>query len=466
MPALYGLLVRFLRLVTAVFFRRIEVVGLEHVPTQGPVIFVGNHPNSLLDPVLITTTCGRQVHFLAKDTLFESRFLGLFLRTLGAVPVKRRHDHAEAHASGQLDNDAAFAALFEVLRAGRACGVFPEGISHAGSELAPLRTGAARIAFGAARSAEGAPVPVAVVPCGLTYHRRTRMRGRVLVQYGAPLTIDAARLAAWQADERAAVRALTDEIEVALRALTINAPDFETLRVLDAVRRLYTPSGHPLTLAQQAELTRRFVGRYLELQEEPEVRALYGRVAELQARLDALGLRDDDLDQAVSPGRWLGRVLRHWTLLFVLAPLALPGLLLHAPVLAAAVVAGDGLTSRKDVIATTKVMTLTLLVPLGYALTVLALALLVPRGERLWATGTAAVLLPLSGWATIRVLERQAALRRALWSLATLFVLRRAVERLRREREEVSRAIATAVERFVPPELDRIIPPEASAGVE
>src|SRR5690606_22028081 len=124
------------------------------------------------------------------------------------------------------------------------------------SELAPLRTGAARIAFGAARTraaAAGAGAEaVRVVPCGLTYHRRTRMRGRVLVQFGAPLRIDEARLAAWAQDERGAVRALTEELDSALRALTINAPDFETLRVLDAVRRLYTPAGRPLSLADQA----------------------------------------------------------------------------------------------------------------------------------------------------------------------------------------------------------------------
>src|SRR5258706_11689715 len=70
-----------------------EVVGLEHVPATGPVLFAGNHPNSLIDPILIITTCGRKVHFAAKDSLFKGRLMRAVLRGLGAVPIKRRDDH-------------------------------------------------------------------------------------------------------------------------------------------------------------------------------------------------------------------------------------------------------------------------------------------------------------------------------------------------------------------------------------
>ena len=108
---------------TRVFFRRIEVAGLGNVPRdgEGAAIFCGNHPNSLLDPVLITAYCGRIVHFAAKDVLFESRLLRIFLDALGAVPVKRRSDHA----GGAVDNEAMFEALHSVLGAGRSVLVQP-----------------------------------------------------------------------------------------------------------------------------------------------------------------------------------------------------------------------------------------------------------------------------------------------------------------------------------------------------
>ena len=89
----YRILRWLLRLAMRVFFRQIEVVGLEHVPGTGPIIFAGNHPNSLIDPILIITTCGRVVHFAAKDTLFSTRIMRALLRGLGAVPLARRSDH-------------------------------------------------------------------------------------------------------------------------------------------------------------------------------------------------------------------------------------------------------------------------------------------------------------------------------------------------------------------------------------
>jgi len=452
--ALYGLLVRFLSLVVSIFFRTIEVVGREHVPAEGPVIFVGNHPNSLLDPVLITTTCGRKVHFAAKDTLFRPPGLRTALGILGAVPVRRRTDHPD----GALDNRTMFDALYAILHGGGACGIFPEGISHAGSELAPLKTGAARIALGATADRPDDAASVQVVPCGLSYFRRTRMRSRVLVQFGPPIEVDEERLAAWRADERATVRDLTDDIETGLRALTINAPDFDTLHVLDGVRRLYVPSERRLPLAEQAELSRRFLDHYGALHEEPEIAALYADVEDYLRRLDQAGLSDAQLSAPLSDYDWLRRLGGHALLLFLYAPLAIPGLLIHLPVLIAAVVAGDGLTGRKDVIATTKVMTLTLLVPGVYAAILTALAVWV--GWPWWALLLVGLALPASGWATIRVLERQAALRHGLRTLVTLLVLPREVERLRERRLQLRTQIWSVVDRYADPDMERIVTPK------
>ena len=132
----YRILAWFLRVVTRVFFRQIEVAGLEHVPRDGAVLFAGNHPNSLIDPILIITNCGRKVHFAAKDALFKGRLMRAVLRGLGAVPIKRRDDRdgkpSEArvreHGEPPVDNDAAFDAMFAVLGDGGAIGIFPEGL--------------------------------------------------------------------------------------------------------------------------------------------------------------------------------------------------------------------------------------------------------------------------------------------------------------------------------------------------
>ena len=58
------------RVITNTFFRRIDVVGLRHVPSDGAVIFAGNHPNALMDGWLLTEKCGRwPLHFMANAKL-------------------------------------------------------------------------------------------------------------------------------------------------------------------------------------------------------------------------------------------------------------------------------------------------------------------------------------------------------------------------------------------------------------
>src|SRR5262245_52063831 len=201
----YRLMRWLLRQVVRAFYRQVDTVGLEHIPAEGdgPVIFAGNHPNPLIDPLLIVCTSGRIVHFAAKDTLFRSRLLRVFLGALGAVPIRRRMDHGKT----DVDNTEAFDALFGILAKGRAIGIFPEGISHDQAQLARLKTGAARIAFGVL--AQHPELPLRIVPCGLTYIHRRHFRSRVLVQYGPPIVIGPEGLDAHGRDERAAVRSLT-----------------------------------------------------------------------------------------------------------------------------------------------------------------------------------------------------------------------------------------------------------------
>ena len=166
---LYRALVRFMTLVARTFYKRIEVVGLENVPTHGAVIFAGNHPNALIDGLLVMSHAGRHpVHLLGNAKLWKIPLLARLLDALGAVPVMRREEHGS-----DADNRNVFERVDEVLARGGCVAIFPEGISHTDSKLSTLKTGTARMALGAAarRNAD-----VAIVPFGLTYLDRHRFQ--------------------------------------------------------------------------------------------------------------------------------------------------------------------------------------------------------------------------------------------------------------------------------------------------
>ena len=441
---IYSWLRGFLRLVAGVFFRHIEVVGLENVPETGPVIFAGNHPNSLIDPVVIVVSCGRVVRFAAKDALFRSRFLRPVLRAIGAVPIARRADHADARDAAAR-NEAAFETLFAVLADGGAIGIFPEGLSHDGPQLAKLKTGAARIALGVC--ARHPTARVQIVPCGLTYMQRRRFRSRVLLQFGPPLVIEAARAA-----DPDATAAITAELEHALRALTVNAADWETLRVLDGIRRLYQPPA--ISIEERVELARRFNREYPRVKDDAEVKALVARVERYLDRLQAAGLTDRDLQRDLRPGEALRRVARHVILLVIWLPLALPGAILHAPAGVLVQLAAPLLSPRKDVLAATKLLAGLLAVLGSYAAGVVWLGW---RFGPLAALGAAGAL-PVTGYATLQVFDRSASLRRGVSTLIRLFTLRREQAMLRAERAVLEELVVGAVSRLRPAEMVPLFP--------
>ncbi len=84
--------IRFLILrLIELFYPRIEVDGRENLPS-GPAIFVLNHPNGLLDPLVLMAGIGRHAHFLAKSTFFANPLGRLAMGSFGALPVYRQRD--------------------------------------------------------------------------------------------------------------------------------------------------------------------------------------------------------------------------------------------------------------------------------------------------------------------------------------------------------------------------------------
>lgn len=454
----------FLRIVTRVFFRQIEIVGSENIPPDAPVVFAGNHPNSLIDPVLIITTCGRKVHFAAKDSLFKGRIMRAVLRGLGAVPLARKVEHDGKGATAPPGaavrdpaemarlNDAAFDAMFNVLGERGAIGIFPEGLSHDASQLAKLKTGAARLALGAAQRTG---IAIAIVPCGLVFIHPKRFRSRVLVQYGPPIWIgDAPQASARGPATPDATRAVTTEIDGALRRLTINAPDWETVRALDTVRRLYQP--HEISIEERIELARRFNTYYGAVADDPRVVDIMNRVRSYQQELDELGLTDRELARDLSKLEVAARMTRHLVLMVWWLPLTVPGAPFHVPPLVFARIVGPRLTPRKDVVATTKMIIGMVLVVVAYGLA----AAYIGWQWGWWPALAAIIVLPLSGWATLRVLDRLRLVQRAFGVLARRLRFRSEVRALRAKRSALAADVIRVVGEVKPANLEQLFPPD------
>ena len=209
--ALGGLVSRLAGLMTRIFFRGIELQGIERVPRDRPLVIVANHTNSIVDALLLLALPGCRPRFLAKSTLFSHPFLGPLLRLAGALPVYRR-------VEGPADlpkNLKTFARCHEALAAGENVALFPEGTSHSHPRRLALKTGAARIVLGA--ESRLGPLGVRIVPVSLRYEAKQRFRSRVRVGIGEAID-PAAEAAGYAANPHAAVRDLTERIGAGLDA--------------------------------------------------------------------------------------------------------------------------------------------------------------------------------------------------------------------------------------------------------
>ncbi|MBI2408677.1 MAG: 1-acyl-sn-glycerol-3-phosphate acyltransferase [Gemmatimonadetes bacterium] len=215
------------RAATRAYYR--YTVGGARVPEHGPVLLVANHNNSLLDPAFVTVAAQREVRYLAKSTLFTHPQIGWLVKLVGSIPVYRMQD--DPHLVGQ--NRDIFVAVHGALVDGAAVGIFPEGTSHSGSRLSPIKTGAARIALGAARRLGG---PFPIIPVGLVFRDRNSLRSEARVVVGD--AFDWSDLAS-RAEEKFAVRELTARIDGAMRRVTLNLDSWEDAALVHVAEQIW-----------------------------------------------------------------------------------------------------------------------------------------------------------------------------------------------------------------------------------
>lgn len=322
------------------YYRSILTEGIERVPTTGPVFLAVNHPNALVDALVVGYAVPRRVRFTAKATIFANPLAARFLRTVGVVPLRRASDESKAGATPASPADAernaaSFEAVADALAEQGAIVIFPEGKSHDLPQLAPLRTGLARMALQAyhAHGVRG----VRIIPIGLLFERKEAPRSRVLMQVGEPIHLDPL------VDAGVSVATLTQLVSARLAAVTLNfdSPgDAERVQLVGSTLSALlepTPSvaeGTP-SLGRVLELLRRLdrVHSALRARDDAALQArlddFEARVRAFRTRLDDRGIDPHDLAISAQASDGMRFAVREATLAFIAAPIGLWGRVTH-----------------------------------------------------------------------------------------------------------------------------------------
>ena len=419
------------------FFRAVEVRHPERVPRTGPVLLCINHPNNLIDSLLVGAVVRRKVHFLAAAWLFSNPLLARFLTAVGVLPVYRRQDDPS-----QMDkNLATFGACSRALGEGHLIAIYPEGTTHAEPRVQRLKTGAARIALESEARHDGR-LGLTLIPVGLTFEARKSFRGRVLVAFSEPIDLHP-YLAHYRDDLSKAVDALTTAIQWGLEAQVIHVEridvddlvrEVEALYRGDLIRELRRERGLSPMQIDLVRLSRAIVDavQYFKAREPDRAERIWQRIMEYEALLALYQVRD----QAVR-SRLEASPLRHRLRISGLGLLGLPvfayGAVVNAlPYLLPRWIA-HRLTTEETDYATARLLSSIVLIPLFWGVE----TWLVWRLSNVRIAALFLVSLPLSGLLAYRYLGGLSRLGSQLRFTGLALTRNHAARRLLAQRREI-----------------------------
>ncbi len=163
------------------YYKRINVIGQENIPKKKAVLFVANHQNALIDPLLIATTNKTNTHFLTRAGVFKKKLVIKILDSIQMIPIYRVRDGWDTLSK----NEAIFERCYNILGEQKGLLIFPEGSHNVIRKVRPLSKGFTRILFGAYEKYPD--LEVHVVPVGLNFISASNYPDSVTIHYGKPI---------------------------------------------------------------------------------------------------------------------------------------------------------------------------------------------------------------------------------------------------------------------------------------
>lgn len=417
------------------FFERVEVRHAERVPRTGPVLLCINHPNNLIDSLLVGSVLARQVHYLATGTLFGNALMARLLDALGVIPVYRKADD-----SGRIErNVEMFAACEQAFDRGAVIAIYPEGATRAEASLQRIKTGAARIALGYDMRAPGR---LTVVPVGLSFAARKKFRGRVLVSFGEPVDVSS-HLAGHREEPAKALHALTTAIQAAMEREVVRVERIDTAAFGRAVEALYrgerelelwekrSVSGRQVVPFQSSGSIAAVI-EHFRTQDPERIEQLWQRLLGYHVGLADHRLRDETVRAGLEGTAELQRVARSWQTIAGLPLFAYGAAVNFLPYYLPGWLAAR-MSRRRTDYATIRLLTSIVAFPLFWALET---ALVGWAAGLRWACAFF-VSLPLGGVIAYRYLVGTGRLHRQLMFGALLLTRAQEARRLLAERREI-----------------------------
>ncbi len=197
------------------YFRNITVEGTGFIPERGAVLFVSNHQNALIDPLIIGSYNGRNTHFLTRASVFKRSWVGRLLRMFQLIPIYRFRDGFAT----LKENKNTFQECVKILGEKQAILIFAEGSHNLVRRVRPLTKGFVKII---SDTLDMQPeLQINIVPVGLNYEEAAQHPSGAHLCFGPAIPANPYFTGN---DFKETARTLTDEVFKRLTQLTVHIP--------------------------------------------------------------------------------------------------------------------------------------------------------------------------------------------------------------------------------------------------
>ena len=172
------------------FYGDTATLNANAIPKSGATLIVASHGADLPDILLTFLATKRRIRFVANVSAADSWFAQFILARLSVIPISRVRDARALKARGEdaaALNVRAFQKVNAALLHGECVAIFPEGVVNDFPHLAPMRTGAARMALDAIVSRE--LTNLTMVAVGYQFEQSQQRRSGCLTVVGEPFRV-------------------------------------------------------------------------------------------------------------------------------------------------------------------------------------------------------------------------------------------------------------------------------------
>lgn len=203
---IYKLIQYILRIYLPIFFKKIEISGLDKLPKDKPLIFAVNHQNAFMDGVLVALKLKKPMFFLTRSDVFKGKWIVRIFKSLNLVPIFRSQDGVKDIIGA---NKVTFKYCIEELEQGKQVLIFPEGISAPIHHLFDLKKGVVRLAF-EAESKNDFSLSLRIIPVAINYENHFVGGKKVYVNYGDSIRVSDYQKLFQESQSKAKIRLLKD----------------------------------------------------------------------------------------------------------------------------------------------------------------------------------------------------------------------------------------------------------------